>query len=870
MKLTKPKKPPRLAEWILRRLFPDRNGDTSVGDFEEMFHGISEDHGRIPAFIWYWAHLFISIKPLIIGKLFWSGAMLKNYLKIALRRIFKHRVFSLINIMGLAISLAICLLVIKMIISIYSSDRWHEHKDRIYRVNSLVAENNLDFSELAAAPMPLAEELIQIPEVESAVRIKNRFGGEAAYNKKRLQINGYYADNTFFQVFSYELEFGNPSKALVEPNSVVLTQATAERLFGHLNPVGEMVHIEDLGEFRITGVLKAITGLKSHFQFGCLASTSTLVGLEQEKKIRPVLNRWGVSDTYVYLLLRKDASPQSVEAYFGDIVKKHYASHKMTFDFKLQALTDISPGRNMSNQLTMPIPHAMTVVFSSIAFIITLIACFNYTNLSLANSLSRAKEVGIRKVVGANRFKLFTQFIGESIIVTLIALLFAYMILTFFEPWFYSLNPEFQTYLQLENMGLDLFIAFLLFTFFLGILAGVFPALYLSKFKPAPVLKDISKVTVFSRITLRKVLIVFQFFMSFVFIITSLVFYKQNQFHKHLDMGFQTENIVNVELGKVNYVTFKQEISHHTGISVVSASAFLPGMGISWRMKVHGTDPSEAMNINMLPVDEHFIENLGLRVMAGRPFPENSSLGNEKFVIVNETAVQYFGYKTPVEAIGQRLIFEDDFDLEIIGVVKDFISQQPENAISPLALRVRPQDFRYANIRIRNEDLESTLAFINEKWKTLDPNHPMQYQFFEDQLKEVASGGDNIIKLIGFVTFFILMIAFLGLLGMVIYDMETRTKEIGIRKVLGAKESEIVLTISKRFITLLLTAAVLATPAAWFVNNLFLQNFAHRIKLGFNVFLVGFIFMFAICFIIIFSQTIRAARENPAEALKYE
>jgi putative ABC transport system permease protein len=364
--------------------------------------------------------------------------------------------------------------------------------------------------------------------------------------------------------------------------------------------------------------------------------------------------------------------------------------------------------------------------------------------------------------------------------------------------------------------------------------------------------------------------VVIQFFISFIFIITTLVMFKQIHFQKNIDPGFQAENIVNVELQGMNYEIFRQEISNQSGISTVSASAFVPCTGVAWLERAKRLEDAEYFNIDFMSIDRHFIPNLGMELLAGRNFPMRTDQENERFVILNELAVDRFGIVSPVDAIGQTIIMGENTRLEVIGVVNNFLSRSTEKTAPPMALRVVPEYFEYANLKISPNDVEPTLLFLETKWKELQPYRPFRYAFFQDQLADYYAETDNALQGLSFITFLAVLIAFFGLLGMVIYDMEARVKEIGIRKVMGASIKDIIFVTSKSFVFLLLLAAGLAIPVAWFANHMILQTIANRIALGFGIFVQGLLIMFALGFLIIFSQTIKAASGNPVNSLRYE
>ncbi len=862
------RQPPKFPEWILTKLAHRVDKFSLLDDLEEEFATKSSNLGKTRSRTWYWFQALRAIPSILLYSLYRTMVMTKNYATIALRNIRKHKIFSFINILGLAIGISLCLFVISLIFFMYGSDRFHEKKDRIYRVVSEVITENAVL-ERATAPMPLAGELEQVPGVETTVRIKKNFGGATVYNEKGFLMHGLYADKDFFHVFSYEMELGDPQTALVEPYSVVLTKELAQKFFDDRNPMGEILSIQDVGDFTITGIIEDVSKLHTHMKFECLASVSTLVSLENQKKIYASLTNWkNLNDNYVYFLLQENASPETIEQLLPGIVEKHYEDTDNEYRYSLQALTKISPGKNLGNNLsTTPVPTEAPLFLFTIALIIMIIACFNYTNLSLAKALSRAKEVGIRKAIGANRFKIFTQFIGESTTYALIALIIAFLLYKLLIPHFFR---SILLYVGMEELGFGLILSFVLFSLFIGFLAGIIPAIFISKFNPTDVLKDITKTKVFSRVNLRRALVVIQFFISFIFIITTIVLFKQIYFQKNFDLGFQTENILNVELQGTDYEIFKQQVANHPGISMVSASAFIPCTGMAWLERAKRSESAEYFNIDFMSIDNNYIPNLGLEILAGRNFPALANPENERFVILNELAVTHFGFASLVDAIGQTVIFEEKTQLEVIGVVNNFLSRSTQDTTPPMALRVVPKYFEYANLKITTDDVEPTLLFLETKWKELQPYRPFRYAFFEDQLEDYYAGTDNALQVLSFVTFLAVLIAFFGLLGMVIYDTEARVKEIGIRKVMGASVWDIIMATSKSFVFLLLLAAALAIPVAWFANHMILQSIANRIALGFGIFAQGLLIMFALGFLIIFSQTIKAASGNPVDSLRYE
>ncbi len=865
----RPAGPPPFPRWMVTRLAVWVERHSLLDDLDEQFEARVEARGAATARRWYWVQALRAVPSVALYSLFRSTVMIGNYAKIALRNIRKQKVFAFINILGLAVGMSLCLYAFRLVVSMYASDEFHEKKDRIHRVISLVTDGERT-AELATAPLPLAQELGQMPEVERVVRIKKNFGGPAVLGDKVLQVQGFYADRDFFAVFDFPLEQGDPETALAEPFSLVLTKELAGKFFGGENPVGRTLSLKGTGDFRVTGVMRDISKLRSHMRFECLASLETLSSLGKQGRESSVLDDWnGFYETYLYLLLRTGASPEGIEETLLDLAKRRYPEKAIPPNLSLQALTDISPGRNLGNFLSTPAIVTQTpVLLTSIAFLIVVVASFNYTNLSLAKAFSRAKEVGIRKAIGANRRSLVSQFIGEAVTTSLVALVLAFVLLKFVVPRFFDRLP-FATEGASGPIVLSVPAA-ILFSVLVGVLAGLVPAVLFSKFRAADVLRDVTKARLFSRLTLRRGLAVFQFFVSFFFIITTIVFFKQIRHEETRDKGFRAENILNIELGEVDFDLFKQEISNHPGVAGVSATDSVLCTGSRGIMRVKAAEDPDFREIDCLLVDENFLGNFEIPLLAGRPFPSGGASGGESFTIINESAVPFLGLSSPDDAVGKRLVFGGGRSLEIIGVARDFVSQSLGSEVFPLVLRIMPRYFRFANIRVAGGDAAPLLAFLAEKWEKLAPYEPFRAAFLEDQIDAYQAEGKHMLRAVSFIAFLAILIAFFGLLGMVIYDTDARVKEIGIRKVMGASVPEIIIVLSRRFVLLLVLGSALAAPVAWFANNMILQASADRIRLGAGIFGLGLSLMLALGLSTIFSQTVRAATGNPVDSLRYE
>lgn len=802
--------------------------------------------------------------------------MLKNYFKTAFRNLFRNKSFSLINILGLAAGMAICMLILAITHDLKSYDRFHDKKDRIYRIIS--DRTSRSSSSFATSPLTLHREIVgQSAAVEKGLRIKANFGGDARYDENILPISGLFAEATFFDFFDFEILYGDPARALVEPYSVVLTEELAERFgFAGRNPVGESLEVGDLGNFQITGVVRNPPSLKTHMRFESLASFSTVKPLEEQELINPSLEDWAFTDNgFNYLLLHENANPASLEPLFEKLSEDRYASmNNYRLDFRLQKLTQITPAFMLENDISFSLPKVVLYFLGILALIVMLTACFNYTNLSVARALTRAKEVGVRKIVGARRSHLFLQFICEAVLIAVFALVFAWMLLeALVAPQFEHLSLN--RFLNLEiKGGWALYIQFLLFSLGIGLVAGFLPAIYLSRFQPARVLKSLTNVKVFAGLGWRKALLMLQFVISLVLIISVTVLYQQTDHMLHADYGFDRENIINLRLQGQDIQTIKAEFGALNEVVSISACSVIPGIGSNQATRIALLDATEEEDrfTHQIFVDDQFIDNLQLNVLAGKQLEQTPS-NNQ--VMINQTGARRLGWANPIDAIGEAFVLDGAIDdggqlVQVVGILEDFpymgVLRQPES----LVLRANSERLLYANLTIQSNDISKTLESIEDKWARLDPVHPVQYSFFDEQVGMAVSAYQDLLKLLGFLAALAIIITCLGLLGISAYSVETRVKEIGIRKVLGASVSRIIWILSKGLFYPLLVAIVVALPVAWYLNSLWLREIAVRISLTAANMSFGILLIALLGAGILVSQSWRIARRNPVEALKYE
>ena len=798
-------------------------------------------------------------------------SLLRHYLLIAGRNILKHKLFSFINIMGLAMSLSVALVILVMLADLLRFDEFHTDKDRIYRVISHVHTSHNGVQPLATTVLPLADRLESTyGGSENVVRIQRNFSADATYQDREIVLNGYWVGEDFFDVFSFELISGNPRTALQEPYTLVISQSAAEKLFGKKDPLGEMVQMDENGSYRVSGVVKD-TPRFSHLQFDVLGSFATIGSLEKKGVIRPTLDTWNeFYSNYLYLKLAPSSEPVRIQNALDQIAAKAYQQEEgFHATFELQPLTQIVPGRDLGMQIGPKMMYLPLFILSGLALVILLSACFNYTNLSIARYIGRAKEVGVRKVSGARGSQIFFQFVSESMLIALLALGLALLIFVRIRPEIFQVIPRAHEIFELA-LGTKIFIVFVLFTLMTGFIAGFFPALFLSRLNPVDVMRRILSLRLFGKLGVRKVLIVFQFTLSLIFILAVSIIYSQYQFSLNHDLGFAQENILNLDMQGQEGAIIAQEFGKIPEVREISFSSFIPGLGTTYRSWVKLPTQADSLLGYFMDIDSRFIANFDIQWIAGGNFTDNSHRGMEREAIINEQFVESLQLSSPEAALGQT-IEVDENTLQVVGVIKDFHYTHLEEPIKPFFFRNRPQHHSYANLKIQSGQIAETLAKLEETWGTIDPTHSFEASFMDEQVELAYLFYTNILKLFGFLAVLAISIAGLGLLGMVVFTSETKIQEIGIRKVMGASVMNLVVLLSRGFVRLLLISALIAIPLAYLVfDRLVLAQIAYRINIGITELGSGLLFLLVLGVLIIGSQTFRAAHRNPVESLRHE
>ena len=789
--------------------------------------------------------------------------MFFSYIKTALRNIFRHKGFSFLNIFGLALSMSVCLLIILVIDDQLSYDNFHQNRKRIYRVltnNELSSELVTRF---ASTALPVGEVLKENNDlVEAAAVFNSRLGGDWKANDKVIPVQAYFANADFFKVFDFEVTGQKRDDLLKQPKTVVLTEETAKKFFGTEDPVGKTIEIDTLGGFTIVGLIPESKN-KSHLQFEALASI--------ESAPSDWFDNWTqVWASYAYLLLKENVRPEQFEYVFASLNEDHYSNDPdHDYTFSLQALTDICPGPVLGNEPGFFLPNIFIYVMAGLALLVIISAAFNYTNLSLAKSLTRTGEIGVRKVVGAQRSHIFVQFLVESVIISLISLFLAYLILQFLTPAFTRM--KFMTLLEIrpaENTRVYLY--FLFFALLTGFIAGFLPATYVSSFNPVNIFKASGRLKIFSRITLRKVLLISQFFISMILIVTIILLVRQMNYYLNQDYGFQKENILSLARQDIEKEVLVAELLKMPEIKEIAWGSHIPAMGNRWTLDFWKEKRDDRITTAYFSVDHKYIDVLELNLIAGRNFPENLSDGLSDYMILNEKAVSEFHLGSPNEAIGTTLFGDDSLVFEVIGVISNYHYVSLFERIGPMALINNNQTQRYAHMVMTSDDIVGSIGKIEKMWKKLDPYHEIRMEFLDEEIRNYYGFFTDILFMVGFTALLAIMVACMGLLGMALYTIETRLKDFGIRKVLGADGRSLFFSAGRSFLYLIIIATLIAIPVAYFGNRLWLQNLPYRVQFGLLDILLGTLITFVLAFLVIAPQTIRASRVEPTRLLRYE
>ena len=806
--------------------------------------------------------------------------MIKNYIKIAWRNISKNKGYSTINIIGLAIGLACCLLIAIYVQNELSYDKYHVNKDRIYRIVH-------DYKDISSTEQhqiwgngPIGEAIkADFPEIEKVVQFSGQTSILLKQGDKRFQEeNVFFMDSTAFDVFSWKVLAGDPHTALKNAYSVVLTESTAKKYFGDQNPIGKTLEgglaagRADAGLYTVTAVMADVPA-NSHFTFDALLSMSTF------RNARPdVFNKegWDYVDFYTYFLASKDFDPVKFDQKIPEFLKRNLPTNEnpnAKYNFHIEPLlqaymhssADRQPGTNGSYQ--------NLYIFSIIGGFILLIACVNFMNLATSRSMERAKEVGVRKTIGASKSNLIFQFMSESLVLVFVSSILAILLVMAFLPFLETFSGKHLNYSSLKDG--TTWAIFLFTTIFTGLLAASYPALILANFNPITVLKG-SYSNSKGGTLLRRVLVVFQFCLSIALIAGTVVVFSQLDQLQHRDLGFQKDQRLVIDYNfddKVNnnLEAIKSTLAKDKDVLSVTASRTVPGTFFpnagTEIMSANGTMSQFAPFLYEVDVD--FIPNIGLQMAAGRAYSRDFPADTAHSLVINESAAKQWGYSNPQDIIGKQFR-QWGREGTVIGVVKDFNYLSLHRKIEPLALRLEPSSSRYLTLNIQHVNQPETVARIGKLWNELVPNRPFLYSFLDDNFNRQYEADFNFRRLFTAFSGLALFIACLGLLGLVTYTAQQRTKEIGVRKVLGASIYNLILLLSSDFIKLLAVALLIATPLSWMAMKKWLDNFAYHIEPQWWMFVFAGFATITIALVTVSFQTLKAAKANPVDSLRDE
>lgn len=860
-----------IFEFLLKNVIPFADHENLSGDLTEMYDRISNRKSKVYANLWYGFQIFKLLPAYFKNYCYWSLTMFKNYLRIALRNIKKYKTYSFINIFGLAIGMACCILIILFVQDELSYDQYHEKAERIYRlVDSFNADGEMS-RHYALSSAPFAPTLKKdFPQIEDAVRI---FPGRRRLislgEKKFYENNLYFADASLFNIFTFPLKAGDPDTALTAPYTLVISESTAVKYFGNDEPLNKTLKINE-DEYRITGIMFDLPR-NSHFfadMFAALKTQEQIPSI-QERYFR----NWARHEFYTYLLLQEGYAAEELQEELPGFIEKYAAPQIQTIlgaklSSRLQPLKSIHLFSHLQAEINPNGDIKYVRIFAVIALFILIIACVNFMNLATARSASRSKEVGLRKVVGAGRYQIIQQFIGESLLYTLVALVLSAVLVFVVLPYFNTLTGK---EIDVNYVGnLVLLGSLVLILLLVGITSGSYPALYISRQQPVNVLKSAKKVSS-GRPLLRQGLVIFQFSISIVLIISTVIVLDQLDFLRNRKLGFTKEHVVVIPI-RVNSIrknadAIKSDLMQNPNILSGTVTIGVPGGVVAGdAINLIKPEGKTTVTLSMIYTDFDYIKTMGMEIVQGRDFTKSMSTDTNEAFIINQSAVKTLELDDPLNTRFEWGAKKG----RVIGVVKDFQFQSLKDEIDPLVIQIWTRNTFVFAIRIKPDNIPQTLTFLENKWRELDPAHPFEYSFMDDTFNSLYRSEEKLSRIFTIFSFLAICLASLGLFGLALFTVEQKTKEIGIRKMLGASIGRIFFMLSREFVGLVILANVVAWPIAYYFMRSWLQGFAYRIDIGIWIFILSAVSAFAIALFTISFQTIKAALADPIKSLRYE
>jgi putative ABC transport system permease protein len=859
--------PPKAVFWLLGRMASTLEELSLFGDLEEEFCRQQCQRGRRRAIAWCWRQLLISLPAFLITSLRWSFIMLKNYLLIALRNLKRQKGFSFINITGLAVGFLCCMVIAGFVLSELNYDKYHVHKDRIFRVAQFEETEHHTSTDPNTAP-PLIPALIQdFPEVVKGARIIPDGEQIVRYEDRVFfEENFMYADQDLFDILTIPLLKGSKEHALVEPGTLVISERMATKYFGSDEPMGKTLNVADR-DYKITGIVQDSPD-NTHLKYDLIAAFK----FERDYSLP---RYWMSHFVFSYIRLAEGVDADLFEQKMSKIgdryASKMFERTGYSYTFFLQAVPDLHLYPCPHNEIEPPGDPMQLYILSAIGLVVLCIAGMNFVNLSTARSGKRAKEIGLRKVIGANRRQLVSQFLGESFLVSVLALMLAVLMALLLLPF---LNQLTGIGIEIQDLFRTEIVALLcILVLFVGVGSGSYPAFLLSTYRPTATLKGQTSRT--RGAGLRKVLVVGQFGISVFLIIGTLVISRQLDFMKNAHLGFDIHQKLVIPVRQDGFLSQKHEIAKteflkNPNITGASVSSDVPGQDLSMYLtKIQGQDDGKNQSIHFMHIDHDFIDLFRIRMAAGRNFDRAITSDPGQAFILNESAVLSLGWNTPDEALG-NIIYSAGHEGPVIGVTEDFHFQGLQREVAPLIMDLNPDRFNLINLNVNVASIKDTLSFVENTWEDLLPGVPLEYYFLDESFNRHYQREEQIGRVGAVFTFLGLFTACLGLFGLASFMSEQRTKEIGIRKVLGASVLNIVFNLTKEFSKWVLAANLIAWPVAYFVMRQWLQNFAYRQNTELWIFMISAAASLVIALLTVSYQSVRVALSDPIVSLRYE
>ncbi|MFC1725119.1 ABC transporter permease [candidate division KSB1 bacterium] len=862
---TENKKPDKLAEYLLYLTLPESESSFLLGDYEEEFNFLREQKGVLYANIRYWILVLESIPGFIINSFYLGFDMFKNYLKIAVRNIKKQKSYSFINISGLAIGMACCILILLWVRDELSFDRFHKNTDRLYRI---VCEMHLGdavrYTE--STPAPLGKALKEnFPEIQLSTMYYD-IGRANVRRKEKIfrEENFGFVERDFFAMFSFPLIKGSINSVFSNPYSVVLSESMADKYFKGEEPIGKTLTIDNQYDVLVTGVMKNFpdnSSIKADFLSPFEIALTEYYGPDMPQN-------WGSHTFATYLMLGENSSIQDVISNIYNY-KKEKIDPESSIRFIIQPLKKIHLySKHISDSIFSKGDIIYVYLFTALAILILLIACINFMNLITARSGSRLREVGMRKVVGASKRNIVRQFFGETLLLSFLALIISIILVYLILPEFNSLSRKNLSLFSLDNLTVIFWLAGI--ALLTGIVSGSYPAFFISSFEPVKILKG--TISSASRgLRLRTILVISQFTLSIILIIGAIALSGQLDFLRKKDLGYNKDHVISISMstdaGK-RYNLFKKELSRIPGVMNVTGS-FSPIVikqtaisGLGWE----GGDPNNTVRFWMEYVDYDYTETLDIKLAEGRSFSKEFSSDITDVCLINEEAVRQMGIESPV---GKNFEFDNNI-LKIVGVMKDFNFNPLHSPVEPIILRFNPSRLSYTHVKIKPDNISAALGLIEKSFKKINPDDIFRYRFVDAYFDLLYRSEQRIKTIFHWSAILGVFISCMGLIGLASYVTQKRTKEIGIRKVLGASETGLMLLMIKEFIIWVIIANLLAWPTAWYAINKLFENFAYRIEAGWMMFIIPGLFALVLAIVTVSVQTIKAVRSKPVDTLRYE